>query len=66
VRTFKTCRLCSIGLLATYINPDALHIPADAGQHAAALEKILRRIPDGWGRWISHDSGWLSTPKPAF
>ncbi len=37
---------------------NALHIPADAGQFAPALEKILRRIPDGWGRWISHDAGW--------
>jgi hypothetical protein len=37
---------------------NALHIPADAGPFAAALETILRRIPDGWGRWISHDAGW--------
>ncbi len=37
---------------------NALHIPADAGPFAPALEKILRRIPDGWGRWISHDAGW--------
>jgi hypothetical protein len=37
---------------------NALHIPADAGRFAAALETILRRIPDGWGRWISHDAGW--------
>ncbi|MBJ7337150.1 hypothetical protein [Mycolicibacterium sp.] len=37
---------------------NALHIPADAGEHAAAIETILRRIPDGWGRWISVDAGW--------
>ncbi|MCV7355341.1 hypothetical protein [Mycolicibacterium fluoranthenivorans] len=44
------------------IDPDkhrnALHIPADAGPHATAIETILRRIPDGWGRWISVDPGW--------
>jgi hypothetical protein len=37
---------------------NALHVPADAGPFAPALETILRRIPDGWGRWISHDAGW--------
>lgn len=37
---------------------NALHIPADAGPFAPALETILCRIPDGWGRWISHDAGW--------
>jgi hypothetical protein len=37
---------------------NALDIPADAGPFAPALETILRRIPDGWGRWISHDAGW--------
>lgn len=37
----------------------ALHIPADAGEaYSAGLERILRRIPDGWGRWISHERGW--------
>jgi hypothetical protein len=40
----------------TLIN--ALHVPPDAGPYAPALERILRRIPDGWGRWISHDAGW--------
>lgn len=40
----------------TLIN--AVHIPPDAGPYAPALERILRRIPDGWGRWISHDAGW--------
>jgi hypothetical protein len=37
---------------------NAVHIPPDAGVYGPALEKILRRIPDGWGRWISHDAGW--------
>jgi hypothetical protein len=40
----------------TLIN--ALHVPPDAGPYAPALERILCRIPDGWGRWISHDAGW--------
>ena len=40
----------------TMIN--ALRMPTDAGPFAAALETILRRIPDGWGRWISYDAGW--------
>lgn len=39
---------------------NALHIPADAGPHAPAIETILRRIPDGWGRWISVDAGWYA------
>jgi len=37
---------------------NALHIPTDAGEHAVGLEKILRRIPDGWGRWIGCGPGW--------
>ncbi|SCX31502.1 hypothetical protein SAMN02799620_05365 [Mycolicibacterium fluoranthenivorans] len=37
---------------------NVLHVPADAGEHAAAIEAILRRIPDGWGRWLSVDAGW--------
>ncbi|WP_425003066.1 hypothetical protein [Mycolicibacterium sp. S3B2] len=37
---------------------NALHVPADAGEHAAVIETILRRIPDGWGRWLSVDAGW--------
>lgn len=37
---------------------DSLHVPDDAGQYAPHLERILRRIPDGWGRWISCDAGW--------
>lgn len=50
-------RLTSHGIdRDTLVN--ALHIPLDAGPYADALEQILRRIPDGWGRWISHDAGW--------
>ena len=37
---------------------DALHLPADAGEFEDGLEQVLRRIPDGWGRWISCDAGW--------
>jgi hypothetical protein len=37
---------------------DSLHVPEDAGEHARALERILRRIPPRWGRWISCDRGW--------
>lgn len=37
---------------------DALHVPEDAGDYHNALAAILRRIPDGWGRWISCDAGW--------
>lgn len=39
---------------------DALHVPEDAGDHGEALAAILRRIPDGWGRWIGCDAGWYS------
>lgn len=45
-------------LLSTEVNRDALHIPPDASMHAESLERILRRIPDGWGRWFRHDAGW--------
>lgn len=38
---------------------DALHVPEGAGQYAARLEALLRRIPDGWGRWLSCDAGWF-------
>lgn len=34
------------------------HVPDDAGIHSAALGRILGRIPDGWGRWISCGAGW--------
>lgn len=50
------------GLKALDIDPhkhrNALRLPPDAGEHAAAIEAILRRIPDGWGRWVSVDAGW--------
>lgn len=42
--------------LETVLN--ALHIPEDAGDLDTAITNILRRIPDGWGRWISCDKGW--------
>lgn len=47
-------------LLSTDDNRDALHIPPDAGVHGECLKRILRRIPDGWGRWFRHDAGWYS------
>jgi hypothetical protein len=34
------------------------HLPEDAGEYAEGLSKIMDRIPDGWGRWISHGKGW--------
>lgn len=37
---------------------NALHMPKDAGEYAGALEVLMRRIPDGWGRWISCGAGW--------
>lgn len=37
---------------------NALHVPEDAGEHAAALRRMLLRIPDGWGRWIGCCRGW--------
>jgi len=37
---------------------DAIHVPDDAGEWASGLERILRRIPDGWGRWVSVGPGW--------
>jgi hypothetical protein len=37
---------------------NAIHPPRDAGEHADALVATLRRIPDGWGRWIECDRGW--------
>ncbi len=34
------------------------HVPEDAGEHAEAFARMLARIPDGWGRWISCNRGW--------
>lgn len=39
-------------------NDTATPEDVDAGEHAAAIEGILRRIPDGWGRYLSIDAGW--------
>lgn len=40
------------------MNNVEIPVPADAGRYAAALERILRRIPDGWWLGIGHDAGW--------
>lgn len=37
---------------------DKIHAPDDAGAHREALVRIMRRIPDAWGRWISCSKGW--------
>lgn len=37
---------------------NAIHVPEDAGEWAEGLERIVRRIPDGWGRWIRVERGW--------
>lgn len=37
---------------------DKLHVPDDAGEHEGGLRRIMLRIPDGWGRWISCSKGW--------
>jgi hypothetical protein len=37
---------------------NAVHVPEEAGGHAQALEAMLRRIPDGWGRRMGCDRGW--------
>lgn len=39
---------------------DAVHVPEDAGEHEEDLRRLLLRIPDGWGRWISCSSGWFA------
>lgn len=48
----------TISGLNSEVTRDKLHIPDDAGQYRDALVAIMRRIPDGWGRWISCDAGW--------
>lgn len=40
------------------IDINQIQIPEDAGEFAPDLAAILQRIPDGWGRWISHGKGW--------
>jgi hypothetical protein len=37
---------------------DAIHLPNDAAEFAGALTALLRRIPNGWGRWIDCEAGW--------
>jgi hypothetical protein len=37
---------------------NAIRVPDDAGEYEAPLRKLLERIPDGWGRWISCGPGW--------
>ena len=37
---------------------NVLHVPKNAGEYEDALTAILRRIPDGWGRWIECGPGW--------
>jgi len=37
---------------------NTFHVPADAGEWTEGLTAILRRIPDGWGRFISTSHGW--------
>ena len=39
---------------------DSIHMPEDAGEHEQALLRLLLRIPDGWGRWLSCSSGWFA------
>ena len=37
---------------------NSIHVPSDAGEFEEGLRRIMVRIPDGWGRWISCDKGW--------
>lgn len=37
---------------------NAIHVPEDAGEWAEGIRQIFRRIPDGWGRWLSCGAGW--------
>ena len=37
---------------------NSLQVPADAGEYTDAITRLLPRIPDGWGRWISCGAGW--------
>ena len=37
---------------------NAVHVPEEAGGHAQALEAMLRRLPNGWGRRMGCDRGW--------
>jgi hypothetical protein len=35
------------------------HVPDGAGEYEDALGRLLLRIADGWGRWISCSRGWF-------
>ncbi|WP_216614104.1 hypothetical protein [Mycobacteroides abscessus] len=37
---------------------DKIHMPKDAAGYEDDLRAIMRRIPPGWGRWISCSRGW--------
>lgn len=37
---------------------DKIHMPADSEGFEDGLRRIMRRIPDGWGRWIGCSRGW--------
>lgn len=37
---------------------NTIYVPEDAGEHADDLRKILARIPENWGRWVSCSKGW--------
>jgi hypothetical protein len=52
-------------LLSTEDNPDALHIPPDASIYAAPLERILRRIPNGWGAGSATTPAGTRSASPA-
>ena len=45
------------------LDPQALlnipNIPKDAGIYKESLEKMLARIPNGWGKWIDCGPGWF-------
>lgn len=57
-----TAAFAAVGQIGRGVDLDevlnALHIPDDAGEHAAALKRMLLRIPDGWGRSIRCSRGW--------
>jgi hypothetical protein len=38
---------------------DTPNIPKDAGIYKESLEKILARVPNGWGKWIDCGPGWF-------
>ena len=37
---------------------DLIRVPDDAGAFRGGLIRIMRRIPDGWGRAIGVEAGW--------